>query len=442
MSDARLRVVFLGLSISSGYSQGHAATYRALLRAMADRGHRLTFLEREQPAHAASRDLPSAPYASIELYRDLEELRFRFRSTLREADVVVVGSRLPDGVAVARWVLDVAEGPTAFYDLDTPDTLDGLERGSCDYLTAALVPRFSLYLSVTGGPTMGLLQRAYGARNVASLPYGVDPRVHFPETSSPRYDLGLLANHRADRQARLQALLIEPARQHPDGRFIVAGSGYPAQPGWPANVVHREHLASAEHGRFFAQLRFALNVTRRQMQRRGHSPGPRLFEAAACGVPVITDRWPGLETFFVPEQEVVVVQHAQEVVRLLREMPDKQRHQLAERGRRRVLADHSAARRAELLEGLLRETLEQRARARHRPAAAMRHGSAARVAEASLGASSAGHVTRQPLPHASAGQAIDGLEERRPHAAGHGRRHPPPRPQVPEGSPDHGRPLG
>jgi spore maturation protein CgeB len=399
MREGGLRLLFMGLSVSSDRGHGHAGVYRALLRELADRGHRVTFVERETADGAAPRP-QSLGSAELVTYRGTADLRERFRSALREADLVVLGSRLPDGLAVARWVLDVAEGATAFYDLDTPDTLAQLERGACRYLTPALVPRFSLYLSVTAGPALGLLSRAYGARQVQALPGSIDPRVHFPVNDPPRYDLGLLANHRDDRQTRLESLLLDPARRCQEARFVVAGSGYPPGSLWPFNVVLRDHVQAAEHRHFFAEQRFALNITRLQMQRRGHSPSARLFEAAACGTPIISDRWPGLEELFVPDQEILVVQHGHQVIDHILNLPEARRQQLASRARKRVLSEHNSARRAETFEEIVREVLDAEAR-RRQPAVRRPRGAAARGEQARKGRGS--EVLRE------AGESASGL---------------------------------
>ncbi len=194
-----------------------------------------------------------------------------------------------------------ATGIVAFYDIDTPVTLAALADGTCPYLDAALVPRFDLYLSFTGGPALRLLETRYRARAARALYCSVDPERHRPcPAGGTRWDLGYLGTYSADRQPALDALLCEPARRWERGRFAVAGPLYPADLRWPANVERIEHVGPDEHPWFYGRQLFTLNLTRADMVRLGYSPSVRLFEAAACGVPIISDWWPGLATIFEP----------------------------------------------------------------------------------------------------------------------------------------------
>ena len=117
--------------------------------------------------------------------------------------------------------------------------------------------------------------------------------------------------------------------------------------------------APDRHGWFYSRQRFTLNVTRADMIRMGYSPSVRLFEAAACGVPIISDWWPGLETIFVPGKHILVARSSDEVLHYLREFPDCERRQLAIRAREHVFARHTAAHRAIALEGYVEELLER-----------------------------------------------------------------------------------
>ena len=339
-----MKAVFLGLSITSSWGNGHATNYRGLLRALRARGHDVLFLERDAPWYAAQRDAPAAG----ELYRSLNDLR-RFEPAVREADLVVLGSYVPDGVAVGEWLLETATGLTAFYDIDTPVTLAKLEAGDEEYLRSALVPRFDLYLSFTGGPTLERLERDWDARAARAFHCLVDPEAYFPEEREPDLDLGYLGTYSADRQPTLERLLLGPARRLPNGRFAAAGPQYPPELEWPANVDRIEHLPPAAHRGFYARQRFTLNVTRADMVEAGWSPSVRLFEAAACGVPVVSDGWDGLDTFFEPGREILVAEDADDVLAHL-ELPEAARRAIGERARRRVLAEHTAEHRARELE--------------------------------------------------------------------------------------------
>ena len=276
-----LDITVLGLSITSSWGNGHATTWRALLRALAARGHRITFLECDVPWYREHRDLPDASWCRIRLYRDLTELQREHAATVALADVVVIGSYVPDGVAVARWVQSVADGLVVFYDIDTPVTLAKLERGDHEYLTPDLILHFDLYLSFAGGPSLERLERRFGARRARALYCAVDPETYRPLPLPKRFDLGYLGTYSGDRQAALTRLLIEPARAAPDLAFVVAGPQYPSALAWPANVARHDHVPPHRHPAFYNGLHFALNVTRADMIAAGWSPSVRLFEAAA-----------------------------------------------------------------------------------------------------------------------------------------------------------------
>jgi spore maturation protein CgeB len=351
-----LRIVILGLSITSSWGNGHATTYRGLMRALCRRGHEVLFLECDKPWYRAHRDMAGSPFGSVCLYDNLAELRRRWEGEIRGADLVMIGSYVPDGIAIVRWVRAVATGIAAFYDIDTPVTLAALADGTCPYLDAALVPRFDLYLSFTGGPALHLLETRYRARAARALYCGVDPERHRPDTDGPaRWDLGYLGTYSADRQPAIDALLCEPAREWEKGCFAVAGPLYPAELRWPANVERIEHVGPDAHPRFYGRQRFTLNVTRADMVRLGYSPSVRLFEAAACGVPIISDWWPGLATILEPGREILIARDGVEVLRFLREMTESERTRIAEAARARVLATHTAEHRAAELEGYVAE---------------------------------------------------------------------------------------
>jgi spore maturation protein CgeB len=351
MSAPGLHIVILGLSITSSWGNGHATTYRGLVRELAARGHDVLFLERDAEWYAANRDLPRPPHGRTVLYHSLGELKRRFTAHVRDADLVIVGSYVPDGARVGEWVTRVAHGVTAFYDIDTPVTLAHLARGEAEYLTRALVPRYHLYLSFTGGPTLERLEQEFGAQAARALYCSVDPATYRPEPVPARYDLGYMGTYSADRQRGLTHLLMEPARLWWEGRFAVAGPQYPASIRWPANVRRIEHLSPAQHRGFYNAQRFTLNITRADMIAAGYSPSVRLFEAAACGTPIVSDAWDGIDEVLTPGREVLLARSAADVLAYVRDLPDEERLAIGARARARILAEHTAAHRAEELEG-------------------------------------------------------------------------------------------
>lgn len=364
--------VFLGLSITSSWGNGHATTYRGLLRELSARGHHVWFLERDLDFYAANRDLRAPSYCAVGLYRSIDELRDRYARLVREADMVILGSYVPEGVGVGRWVRSLARGATAFYDIDTPVTLAKLARHEHDYLSDDLIPTFDVYLSFTGGPTLRVLERRYKARRAVALHCSVDPALYYPEHVEQKWDLGYLGTYSDDRQAALERLLLEPARRWPAGRFHVAGPQYPSELRWPPNVEREVHLAPHEHRAYYRAQRFTLNITRRDMIAAGWSPSVRLFEAAACAVPIISDWWDGLDTVLCPGKEILIAARPDEVLAHLQGRTEHERQRVGERARRRVLGEHTAAHRAEALERLTDELQSERLRRADRAWASIR----------------------------------------------------------------------
>ncbi len=346
-----MKLVVLGLSLSSSWGNGHATTFRALLRAFAARGHDVLFLERDMPWYAAHRDEPAPDYCRLELYDSLATLA-DWRSEIEQADAVMVGSYVPDGVEVGRLVQQWARGVTSFYDIDTPVTLAKLARGACDYVSPEVIPGYDVYCSFTGGPTLRLIEKRYESPAARALYCSVDADRYQPTGADKRWDLSYLGTYSDDRQPTLDRLLIEPARRHPDRRFVVAGPQYPETIDWPANVERIEHLAPADHADFYSASRATLNVTRADMIAAGWSPSVRLFEATACGTPIVSDRWPGIDELLTPDTEILLANTSDDVEAAL-VRPDLDT--IGTAGRARVLAEHTAHHRAAELEAHLRE---------------------------------------------------------------------------------------
>lgn len=346
-----MKLIVLGLSLGSSWGNGHATTFRALLRAFAARGHDVLFLEREVPWYAgAHRDLVDPDFCRLEYYQTLADLD-RWREAIAGADAVIVGSYVPDGVAVGEFVQGTAQGVTAFYDIDTPVTLAKLARGEFDYLKPALIPGYDVYLSFTGGPTLDRIERELGSPAARALYCSVDTDAYRPLEVPKRWDLTYLGTYSPDRQPTLEKLLLEPARRCPEKRFAVAGPQYPTDIDWPANVERIEHLPPAEHPGFYSASRMTLNVTRADMIAAGWSPSVRLFEAAACGTPILSDRWAGIESLFAPGEEILLADSTEDAIAALHDDAEA----IGTAARRRLFEGHDAAHRAAELEAYLTE---------------------------------------------------------------------------------------
>lgn len=368
MTGRPLDIVVVGLSLTSSWGNGHATTFRALLRGLRELGHEVLFLERDVPWYAANRDLPRPDFCDLELYGGVGELRSKHGAALEGADAVLVGSYVPEGVEVLATVLDVARGVVAFYDIDTPVTLAKLARQEEEYLARWQIPLLDLYFSFTSGPTLERIEGELGARRAVPLHCSVEPERYRPTGAPTRWDLGYLGTYSADRQPTLERLLLEPARRLPERRFVVAGPLYPADIRWPENVERIEHLPPSEHPAFYGQQRFTLNVTRADMVEAGWSPSVRLFEAGACGTPIVSDDWPGLTELFPADEAIVVARESADVVRLLEETPEEKRLALAAAARATVLGAHTGRARARELVAALESTLahQERSHGAHR----------------------------------------------------------------------------
>jgi spore maturation protein CgeB len=344
-----MNLVVFGLAVSSSWGNGHAALWRGLIGALARAGHRVTFFERDAPWYAEHRDLDALPDgARLVLYKEWPSVLPGARGALEDADAAIVTSYCPDGREAAALVLDSAVAAHCFYDLDTPVTLARLEAGEdVEYLPRDGLGGFDLVLSYTGGEALDVLRRRLGARRVAPLHGSVDPAVHRPAAPAPhdRADLSYLGTFAADRQAALERLFIVPARRRPRRRFLIGGAQYPADFPWTANIFFVRHLPPAEHPAFYASSRLTLNVTRAAMARMGYCPSGRLFEAAACGVPILSDAWTGLDSFFEPGRDILIARTTEDALAAL-DLPDAILAAIARNARERVLTEHTAERRA------------------------------------------------------------------------------------------------
>ncbi len=350
-----MKLVVFGLTVSSSWGNGHATLWRGLIKALTRRGVEVVFFERDVPYYADNRDLNAlGDGAELILYSDWEAVRARAALHVREADAAMVTSYCPDGPAACDLVQDKAAVST-FYDMDTPVTLARLSAGeTVPYLPPAGLGGFDLVLSYTGGKALDALRSELGARRTAPLYGHVDPEAHRPVAAVDGYrsDLSYLGTYADDRQAALETLFIAPARSRPDRRFVLGGAGYPADFPWTDNIWFVKHLPPAEHPAFFSSSRMTVNVTRRDMAALGWCPSGRLFEAAACGCPVLSDVWEGLEAFYAPGREILTASTVEEALAAL-DLDDAERGRIARAARERTLDEHTSDHRAAALLRLL-----------------------------------------------------------------------------------------
>jgi spore maturation protein CgeB len=357
-----MKLVIFGLSVSSSWGNGHATLWRGLCKALARRGHYVVFFERNVPYYATHRDLHELPGGQLILYEDWKEALPLARGHLSDADVGMVTSYCPDAIAASDLVLESRVSVRSFYDLDTAVTIDRLRSGQqVDYIGPRGLADFDLVLSYCGGPALDALKRELGARNAVPLYGHVDPDVHKPAAPDSRFSavLGYLGTYAADRNGALRLLFVEPAQRRPRDRFVIGGSMYDGSFPWQPNIYFVSHVPPSDHPAFYCSTRLTLNVTRRAMAEMGFCPSGRLFEAAACGAPILSDYWPGLEHFFEPGWEILTGRTTEDAMDALERSPE-QLQDMARRARERTLAEHTADARAEQLETLLNAAWHQR----------------------------------------------------------------------------------
>ncbi len=353
-----MRFVVFGLTVSSSWGNGHATLWRGLIRALDRLGHQVVFFERDVPYYAAARDVRTLEGASeLILYPDWDAVAGRAAAEIRRADAAIVTSYCPDAIAACALIAHQAPALSVFYDLDTPVTLARLGAGEqVPYLPAHGLGDFDLVLSYTGGEALHALRSRLGAGRVAPLYGHVDPAHHRPAPPAEpfRGDISYLGTYAADRQAALEALFIQPARLRPEQRFVLGGAGYPSDFPWTDNIFFVKHLPPPDHPSFFCSSPLTLNVTRADMAAMGWCPSGRLFEAAACGVAVLSDWWEGLDAFFEPGSEVLIARGTADTVAAL-ELSAGEVAKIGAAARARVLDEHTSEHRARELVELLHE---------------------------------------------------------------------------------------
>ncbi len=353
-SDVKLAI--FGRALSSSWGDDHAPSWRGLCRALHDDGHEVVFFERDLPFGAAHRDLADPGYCRLVLYREWGEVARRAERELADADAGIVTACCPDALAAGE-ALTESRALRVLYDLDTWRTLQGLEHGEPP---AHVGPRalvdFDLVLGSIGGRSLAALETRLGAKRALPLYPSVDPRSHRPIAPDPvlRGDLCHVGAFAADRRRALDALFLEPARRLGDKRFVVVGAHFPEDFPWRENTRYVRQLAPVRHPAFYCSARWTLDITGAALAQHGHCPSPHLFQAAACGSPIVADPWDGLDALFEPGREIAVARSSDDVVAALG-LPEPARRKIAEAARRRTLAQHSARARSRQLIGYLRE---------------------------------------------------------------------------------------
>ncbi|MDB4968999.1 MAG: hypothetical protein JWN44_4688 [Myxococcales bacterium] len=356
-----LDISFFGSSLVSAYWNGAATYYRGMLRALAERGHRITFYEPDAYDRQKHRDIDDPPWARVVVYPPTETAVQRALAEARGADLVVKAS----GVGVfdallERGVLEArAPGARAIYwDVDAPATLDRVEADPHDRFRP-LIPAYDLVLTYGGGVPVTRAYEAFGARRCVPIYNALDPTTHHPSAPDPRFacELAFLGNRLPDREARVEEFFLRAASLAPERRFLLGGNGWHDKP-LPANVRALGHVYTRDHNALNVTAMAVLNINRDSMARYGFSPATRVFEAAGAGACVITDAFAGVEQFLEPDREILVAHDGAEVASQLARLSPERAREIGEAARRRVLSQHTYAHRAAELEALLEGAAE------------------------------------------------------------------------------------
>ena len=354
-----MELSFWGSSLVSSYWNGAATYYRGLLRALAGRGHRITFYEPDAYGRQQNRDLAEDPtYARVVVYRTEQERDALLDRSFAASDWVFKCSGVGAGDAeLGRAVADRSRGAARswFWDVDAPATLARLAADRSDPF-AACIPRYDHVFTYGGGDPVVAAYLGHGARGCTPIYNGLDPDEHRPigGAAEPRWDLLFMGNRLPDREARVDEFFFRAAELCPDARFALGGEGW-GDHARPANVEYLGHVPTAQHNAVNAAARLVLNVHRDSMVANGWSPATRMFEAAGAAACQVSDSMRGIDEFFEPGREILLADDAAAVADAVRSVTTEQARRIGEAARARALRDHTYDARAATVDRLLRE---------------------------------------------------------------------------------------
>jgi spore maturation protein CgeB len=356
----RLNIAFFGSSLVSAYWNGAATYYRGMIRALHERGHHVTFYEPDAYDRQKHRDLPAPDWATVVVYEASKDALLDCLKDAQNADLIVKAS----GVGVFDEFLESAvlelkqpHSLIVFWDVDAPATLDRVQNNPADSFRS-LIPRYDLILTYGGGEPVVNAYKSLGARECVPIYNALDATTHYGVAPDPKFEckLGFLGNRLPDREARVEEFFLRAAAELPQEQFLLGGNGWDDKP-LPSNVKYLGHVYTRDHNAFNCTPQAVLNISRESMARYGFSPATRVFEAAGAGACIISDVWKGIDLFLEPEREILVAENGHDVAEHLRQLTPEKAQMIGEAARKRVLAEHTYAHRAEQLEALLTKTL-------------------------------------------------------------------------------------
>jgi len=353
--EKKLDFVFFGLTITTSWGSDHITSLRGLIKELHKNGHNIQFFERDSALYATNRDLPNPDYCKVTLYNSVENMKIKYQTQIKNADVVIVGSDVPEGWEIGKWVIRTAKGIKIFYDFDSHITMERFQTKNYINITPQLLPQYDLYLSFTGGALLKQIEMVYSSPMARPLYCSVDPEIHNHKEMPAQWDLGFLGTYSVARQPLLEKSIFSTAKEWSDGKFVVAGPNYPDFIKWPDNIQQLNYITPSQHSDFYNSQRYTLNISRGSETSKAYSPRCRVFEAAGCGTPIITDYWEGLETFFIPGKDLLIADTSEDILFYLKNLSEEERLKIGNNGRLRALKSHTAKHRANEFEGYIME---------------------------------------------------------------------------------------
>lgn len=360
MTKEKLNIAFFGSSIVSAYWNGAATYYRGIVKALNKMGHEVTFFEPNIYERQEHRDIEDPEWCNVIVY---ENDKVSLRALLRkasEADVIIKASGVgafDEFLEYEVTQLKKESNIIIFWDVDAPATLDRIEEHKKDPFKE-LIPQYDFILTYGGGQPVIDAYEKNGAKKCIPIYNALDTDTHFPVDKWDEFegDLAFLGNRLPDREKRVEEFFINPAKNLSDKKFILGGSGWEDKP-MPSNINYIGHVYTKEHNAFNCSPMAVLNISRDSMAKYGFSPATRVFEAAGAAACIITDYWEGIETFFEPEKEIIVVESGEEVEKVLQELTPEGAAEIGKAAYKKVLAEHTYEHRAELLESVITRRL-------------------------------------------------------------------------------------
>lgn len=354
MEEDKLNIAFFGSSIISAYWNGAATYYRGIVKNLHKMGHKVTFFEPDILERQKNRDIENPEWCEVVVYpKDKLGLRTLLRKAQAKSDIIIKAS----GVGIYDEFLEYEvahmkkkDNLVVFWDVDAPATLDRIAEDPRDPFLE-LIPHYDMILTYGGGDPVVNAYKENGAQKCIPIYNALDSETHFPVAREEKFsgDLAFLGNRLPDREKRVEEFFIKPAKELSDQKFLLGGSGW-GDKELPANVQYLGHVKTTDHNSFNCSPKAVLNISRDSMARYGFSPATRIFEAAGAGACIITDYWKGIESFFEPDKEIIVVKEGEEVIQVLKNLTEEKATKIGQAAYDRVIAEHTYEHRAALLQ--------------------------------------------------------------------------------------------